>query len=122
MQVVTSIDSEASRKGLYALATLLRNNATARQHFYQHSGVAMLTKLLQEGKQAEPVQRKILNLVADLSQEDLNTQVKTMLQTSLDKTAMHRQKLSCQSHAGSILTSWFVCPAQPGCVSQLKAF
>ena len=105
MQVVTSIDSEASRKGLYALATLLRNNANARQHFYQHSGVAMLTKLLQEGNQAEPVQRKILNLVADLSQEDLNMQVQTMLQTCLDKTAMHRQKLSCQSRVGGILTS-----------------
>ena len=37
----------------------------------------MLTKLLEEPKQSEPVQRKILNLVTDLSQADLHTQVIT---------------------------------------------
>ena len=75
LQVAQSGDSEASRKGLYALATLLRNNDLARDQFYNSSGVLMLRKLLEEPKQSEPVQRKILNLVTDLSQADLHTQV-----------------------------------------------
>lgn len=75
LQVIQSNETEASRKGLYALATLLRNNAAARQHFYQQSGVTMLTELLQEPRQSEAVQRKVLNLVSDLSQADLHAQV-----------------------------------------------
>lgn len=75
LQVMQSNDSEASRKGLYALATLLRNNAAARQHFYEKCGVSLLMKLLGEAKQPEAVQRKVLNLITDLSQEDLHSQV-----------------------------------------------
>lgn len=77
LQVAQSSSSEASRKGLYGLATLLRNSDLARDCFYNNSGVLMLTKLLEEPKQSEPVQRKILNLVTDLSQADLHTQVIT---------------------------------------------
>lgn len=75
VQVSKSNSSEASRKGLYALATLLRNNDAARQHFYQHSGIPLLTMLLKQAAQSEAVQRKLFNLVADLSQADLHKQV-----------------------------------------------
>ena len=77
MQVSASNNSETSRKGLYALAALLRNNADARGQFYSNSGVKLLTKVLKNPDQTQPVQLKILNLITDLSQLDLNHQVRT---------------------------------------------
>ena len=75
MQVTASSDSETSKKGLYALAALLRNNAAARTQFYSNSGVRRLTEILTNPEQTQQVQLKILNLVTDLSHLDLSSQV-----------------------------------------------
>ena len=83
MQVTASSDSETSKKGLYALAALLRNNAAARTQFYSNSGVRLLTEILTNPEQTQQVQLKILNLVTDLSQLDLSSQVSDYMQASL---------------------------------------
>ncbi|KAA6425480.1 MAG: hypothetical protein FRX49_04378 [Trebouxia sp. A1-2] len=74
LRVTASSDGETSKKGLYALAALLRNNAAARTHFYSNSGVRRLTEILSVPEQTQQVQLKILNLVTDLSQLDLSSQ------------------------------------------------
>ena len=83
MQVTASSDSETSKKGLYALAALLRNNAAARTQFYSNSGVRRLTEILTNPEQTQQVQLKILNLVTDLSQLDLSSQVSDYMHASL---------------------------------------
>lgn len=83
MQVTASSDGETSKKGLYALAALLRNNAAARTHFYSNSGVRRLTEILSVPEQTQQVQLKILNLVTDLSQLDLSSQVSHHMHASL---------------------------------------
>ncbi len=84
VQVTASSSSETSRKGLYALAALLRNNADARSQFYSNSGLHQLTEVLTVQDQTQQVQLKILNLVTDLSQLDLSAQV-------MFTTSMHDQ-------------------------------
>lgn len=83
MQVTASSDSETSKKGLYALAALLRNNAAARTQFYSNSGVRRLTEILTNPEQTQQVQLKLLNLVTDLSQLDLSSQVSDYMHASL---------------------------------------
>ena len=91
MQVVASSNSETSKKGLYALGALLRNNADARSQFYSNSGVSHLTELLAAPNQTQQVQLKALNLVADLAQLDLSTKVVTTQAALLGPDCLHLQ-------------------------------
>lgn len=74
-QVTSSSSAQTSKKGLYALAALLRNNADARALFYSNQGVQHLISLLKAPNQTEQVSLKVLNLVTDLSQLDLGKKV-----------------------------------------------
>ncbi|DBB09552.1 TPA: hypothetical protein ACH3X3_008110 [Trebouxia sp. C0006] len=97
LRVTASSDSETSKKGLYALAALLRNNAAARTQFYSNSGVRRLTEILTNPEQTQQVQLKILNLVTDLSQLDLSSQ------SSGIKTKLAKEEAFFSSHKGLIL-------------------
>ncbi|KAL3148863.1 hypothetical protein ABBQ32_001736 [Trebouxia sp. C0010 RCD-2024] len=88
LQVTSSSSAQTSKKGLYALAALLRNNADARALFYSNQGVQHLISLLKAPNQTEQVSLKVLNLVTDLSQLDLGKKV----------TAKDRQKLLAAVH------------------------
>lgn len=74
-QVTSSSSAQTSKKGLYALAALLRNSADARALFYSNQGVQHLISLLKAPNQTEQVSLKVLNLVTDLSQLDLGEKV-----------------------------------------------
>ena len=73
--MTASSSKQASKKGLYAIAVLLRNNADARALFYGNQGVQHLIQLLKAPDQTEQVRLKVLNLVTDLSQLDLSEKV-----------------------------------------------
>lgn len=75
LQVASSSSPETSKKGLYAIAALLRNNADARALFYSNQGLHHLIQLLKPPSQTEQVSLKVLNLVTDLSQLDLGEKV-----------------------------------------------
>ena len=75
LQVTVSSSKETSKKGLYAIAALLRNNADARALFYDNQGVQHLIQLLKAPDQTEQVRLKVLNLITDLSQLDLSEKV-----------------------------------------------
>ena len=75
LQVSNSNTGETSKKGLYALAALLRNNVDARRQFYQNNGIQQLTDMLNTPDQPQPVKLKIVNLITDLSELDLQMQV-----------------------------------------------
>ena len=79
MQVTASANKETSKKGLYAIAALLRNNVEARALFYTHQGTQHLVQLLQAPDQTEQVNLKILNLIADLTQLDLSEKVSILI-------------------------------------------
>ena len=79
LQVSNSSTGETSKKGLYALAALLRNNVDARRQFYQNNGIQQLTDMLSNPDQPQPVKLKIVNLITDLSELDLQMQVSTLL-------------------------------------------
>ena len=73
--MTASSSKETSKKGLYAIAALLRNNADARAQFYGNQGVQHLIHLLKAPDQTGQVRLKVLNLVTDLSQLDLSEKV-----------------------------------------------
>lgn len=73
--MTASSSKEAGKKGLYAIAALLRNNADARALFYGNQGVQHLIQLLKAPDQTEQVRLKVLNLITDLSQLDLSEKV-----------------------------------------------
>ena len=75
LQVTASANKETSKKGLYAIAALLRINADSRALFYSHQGIEHLIQLLQAPDQTEQVNLKILNLIADLAQLDMSEKV-----------------------------------------------
>lgn len=74
LMVSNSSTGETSKKGLYALATLLRNNVDARRQFYQTNGIQQLTDMLNTPDQPQPVKLKVFNLITDLSDLDLQMQ------------------------------------------------
>ena len=90
-QVTSSRSAQTSKKGLYALAALLRNNVDARALFYSNQGVQHLIQLLKAPNQTEQVSLKVLNLVTDLSQLDLGEKVSDAI--SARKTAVPRDTL-----------------------------
>ena len=106
LQVTASSSKETSKKGLYAIAALLRNNADARALFYDNQGVQRLIQLLKAPGQPEQVMLKVLNLVTDLSQLDLSEKVTDGMSAWRQCCLMcDKCQLSCACSQGILLDS-----------------